>query len=409
MNKNFRRLLSNRIYNDFLLNILASIIYTASTQFIAYPFLSRIVTTSEYGLILTLIGVANAIGVSIGNPLNNTKIILQDEYKNVENKGDFNTILLSGWTLNLILVSIISIIIVGKFSFLNIGLIIISSLVLFRSYFSVAFRLVINYKKNLLSSICAFFGYVFGSLITYLTGVWVFTFIFGELFSCIYIYINSQELIKEKFSISPVFKSTLKKYVFIMLAAVLSTTMMYMDRFFIFPFLGADQVSIYNVSSFLGKTAGIVMSPISGVLLTYYAKESHLTLKQFYSRMGVFILFSVLFYIGILVFGVKITGLLYPTIVEKTIPYINIANLATTIFILGNTIQPTLIRFCNVKWQPIIQVVYLILYLSLGIYGMKYYGLTGFCFAVMISNVIKVIMMILITTFTLKEKKKIER
>ncbi len=415
-----KKALSKSMYKDFVLNIAASVIYTVSTQFIAYPFLSRVVTSAEYGLILTLMGVANAIGVSVGNPLNNTKIILQKEYDDPltagigKAKGDFNLMFVFGALFNLIFVSVLSYVVLGEFSPVIPGLMVISLLVLFRAYYTVTFRLVINYRKYLYSSIFSLAGYLFGALVTGMakqsmpgaSWTWIFVFVFGELFACIFIYFNAGNLFAEKLTAGPLFNTALKKYLFIMSAAVLSTLMIYMDRFFIFPFLGAEQVSVYNVSSFLGKTAGIIMSPISGVLLTYYAKESRLTLKQFAGRMGIFLMFSALFYGGILVAGVRVTGLLYPTIIESTLPFFRIANLATTIFILGNTIQPTLIRFCNVKWQPVVQVIYLIIYLTAGIYGMKYHGLMGFCYAVLAANVVKVLLMTAIVVLTIKGKPK---
>lgn len=394
--------LKNKIYKDFILNIIASIIYTISTQFIAYPFLSRIVSMSEYGMILTLMGIANTFGVAIGNPLNNTKILMHSEYDDLKEKGDFNILFVCGLVFNAIIVFSFGLFFDKINFFVILGLVAVSMLIIFRAYYTVSYRIYIDYKKNLYTSLFAMIGYVFGIILTYITGIWVLTFLSGELFSCLYILRNSKKLINEKFLKSPIFTKTLKKYIFIMSGVILSTAMSYMDRFFVFPILGAKYVSIYNVSSFLGKTAGLIMTPISGVLLTYYAKESFITLKQFYKRLGIFTLFAIVFYIGILSLGMQVTGLLYPTIVRSVLPFFRIANLATTIFILGNTIQPTLIRFCDVKWQPIIQIIYLVIYLILGILGMRSYGLRGFIYAVLIANTTKILIMVYITTLCLK-------
>lgn len=393
------------IIKDFGLNIIASILMTLATQILAYPFLSRIMSSSEYGLLLTVMGVVNAVGVSLGNPLNNTRILLESDYKNSHTNGDYNIIFVICLLVDICVVTTLSMWFLAYEWISIFGCVVISSLVLFRAYYSVSFRIVINYKKILFTSVWALIGYLFGIMITYITDLWVFTFLFGELFSCIYIYFSAS-IVHDKFKVTNLFKRSLKKYSFILSAAILSTVMTYMDRFFIFPFLGSEHVSIYNVASFLGKTAGIVMSPIAGVLLTYYARESRLTLAQFYKRMCLFFGFATFFYLMILLAGLPITGVLYPTLIEGATPFFAIANLATTIFILGNTIQPTLLRFCNVKWQPVIQGVYLLLYFILGIIGMRFYGLRGFCYAVLISNTIKILFMILITTFTLRKNDK---
>lgn len=396
--------LKSGIMKDFMLNIIASLIFTIATQLLAFPYLSRIMSGEEYGLLLTVMGIVNVVGVSLGNPLNNTRILLNSEYERQNLNGDYNLIFVFCVVINIIFVGFISTMILKEFNTIVIGCIIISVLMLFRAYYSASYRIVINYKKNLYSSVFGLLGYILGIVVTHFTGLWVFTFILGELFACIYIYFTAN-IVHDKFQVTSLFKKSTKKYLLIMSAAILATMMTYMDRFFIYPVLGAEQVSIYNVASFLGKTAGIVMIPITGVLLTYYAKEATLTISQFYKRMGLFTLISLMFYLTILLIGIPITRVLYPTLVEDAIPIFSIANLATAIFILGNTIQPTLLRFCSAKWQPFIQGIYVILYLFIGYIGMKSNGLIGFCYAVVIVNIVKIIIMLFIVTLSLQSKK----
>lgn len=402
--KKINQLVKKGIYKDFVLNIVASIIFTLATQIIAYPYLGRIMSKKEYGLLLTVMGIVNAVGVALGNPLNNTRILLEPQYERKHLNGDYNIIFLICVLIDIIAVIPLSFMVLGNEWLSVIGCTIVSVLVLFRAYYSASYRIVINYKKNLYSSIFGLFGYIIGIGLTYITGIWILTFVFGELFSCIYIYFTAS-IVHDKFQITDLFRTSIRKYSLFMFAAILSTMMTYMDRFFIFPILGAEQVSIYNVASFLGKTAGIVMNPIAGVLLTYYAKENKLSLSQFYKRMGIFFSASALFYLGILLLGMPVTRILYPTIADSTAPIFAIANLSTTVFILGNIIQPTLLRFCSAKWQPIIQGIYFAMYIALGIIGMKSNGIAGFCYSVLIVNIVKIIIMMLITTSTLYKKK----
>ncbi|MHB1454440.1 MAG: lipopolysaccharide biosynthesis protein [Saccharofermentanales bacterium] len=404
----FKNIIKNdktRMFKDFTLNIIASIILTIATQIIAYPFLSRIMSIEEYGLLLTIMGIVNAVGVALGNPLNNARILLQHRYEKENLNGDFNIIFMVCALIGAFTVTVLSIIVSKRFDIVIIGCVIISLLILFRSYYSASYRIIINYKKNLLASLWGFAGYGVGICITYFTHLWIFTFIFGELFSCIYIYFTAV-IIHDKIRITSLFRTSFNKYIFIMLAAILVTAATYMDRFFIYPILGAEKVAVFNVASFLGKTAGIVMIPITSVLLTYYAKEKNLTLSQFYKRTGLFFITALLFYLAILCFGVPITRILYPTLANESIPFFAIANLATTVFILGNTLQPTLLRYCDVKWQPIIQVVYFGLYLVVGYLGMIYNGLSGFCYSILIVNVIKIVIMLCIATFSLYRQEK---
>jgi O-antigen/teichoic acid export membrane protein len=388
------------IYKDSFLNIVASLILTIAVQLLAYPFLGRQFSASEYGLILTIMGVVNAVGVSLGNSLNNTRILLQTDYEKRGFNGDFNPIFVGISIVGAITVALIISIVTKKIDVIVIGCIIITTLILIRAYYSASFRININYKKILISNVFGFIGYIFGIIITFFTGYWVFLFIFGELFSCIYI-LKSSQIVRDNFQKTPLFNKSFQKFLYIMSASVLSTMMMYMDRFYIYPFLGAEEVSAYTVASYLGKTAGIIFIPIAGVLLTYYAKEDKITIRDFYKRTSFFVVSSFLLYLGIIVLGIPITKLLYPTIFSNALPYFNIANLAAIVFILGNTIQPTLLRFCDAKWLPITQSIYFLVYLILGYFGMIHFGLLGFCYAILVSNILKIILMLLIVTVSL--------
>lgn len=392
-------------HKDYVLNIISSMCLIMATQLIAYPYLSRIMSGSEYGLLLTIMAIVNAVGVSLGNPLNNTRILQQHEYDQLTLDGDFNLIFLSCALIDIVLVGILTTIILHEFDIRVTGCIFISLLVLFRSYYSAGYRIIIDYKKNLISSIFGFSGYMIGLILTYYTKNWLFTFISGELFACIYIYI-SVNIVHDKLQFTPLIKKTILRYGFFMSAAVMSMIMTYMDRFFLFPFLGAEQVTVFTVASFLGKTAGIIMTPVAAVMLTYYALDEHISIREFYKRTGSHFLLAALFYLITLVIGVPITRLLYPTIIDRALPFFAVANLASIVFILGNTIQPTLLRYCNAKWQPILQGTYLSIYLIFGYFSLKHSGLMGFCYSVLAVNILKILLMLLITTLSLYEQEK---
>lgn len=399
---------SRSIAHDFAINIIASMIYTISTQILVYPFISRLVDASEYGIILTIMGVANATGVALGNPLNNTRILLQSKYSTKNRIGDFNVIFIASLIINIAIVFTSSLFLFKDLGINTLLIVIIAVLIMFRSYYTVAYRLVINYKNYLYSNVFGLLGFIIGILFSPWSKSWTLIFLLGELFSCVFIFFTTKHLIFEGISISDLFRGTFTKYSFIFIAALLSTIMSYMDRFLILSQVGSSQVSIYNVASFLGKTGGIILTPIASVLLTYYAKSSKLSHRDFVKRLLIFVSFAVAFYIGILLFGKTVTGFLYPTLIEDSLPYFFMANLASTIFMFGYTIQPTLLRFCDTRWQPIIQGSYILIYLSLGIFALDRYGLLGFCYAVIIANTIQVAFMLSVVFLTLRKTNEIE-
>lgn len=390
----------NNMFNDFLLNILASLIITIATQILVYPYLSRFLTNEEYGLVLTMMGIVNVIGVSLGNPLNNTRILMQDKYEEDGHIGDYNIIFLILLVINIIATFIISYFVLENINTTVLHCVLISSFILFRAYYSVSFRIKINYWKNLKLSIFCFIGYVIGLVATNITEVWTLTFLIGELFGVFYLIFNSEAL-KEKFELTSLFSLSFKKFVYLFLGSTLAIVITYMDRFYIYPFLGSEQVAIYNVASFLGKTVGIIIIPITGVLLTYYSKESSLSVKMFYKRVSYFFVITTLFYSIIALLGKPIVKILYPTLYSESLPYFYIANLIASVFIFGTTLHPILLRFCHSKWHLIIQSLYFLMYLVFGYLGMVNNGLMGFCASLLFVNIAKVVLMLIVTTYNL--------
>lgn len=388
------------IFKDSMLNIIGSLILTIATQGLAYPLLAKYFSIHEYGTLLTLMGIINTIGVTLGNSLNNTRLLMQSTYNKKGLTGDFNFIFVCILIVGIVLSGLSSIIFLKKFNITIIGCVLITTLIIFRSFYSVGYRLLINYRRMLISNIYGAIGYIIGIIVSIFTNTWVFTFIFGELLASLYI-IRTSHVVNEKFNLTPLFKISLNRYLLIMGAAIITNFMMYMDRFFIFPLLGAEQVSIFTVASFLGKTAGILFNPISAVLLTYYVKENRLTLKKFAHRILFFSIFSFFIYMLIYFVGIPITGIFYPTIIKDATPIFYLANLALIIFILGNTIQPTLLTYCKTKWHLTIQIVYLFIYIVTGYFGINKDGLTGFCIALLISNISRVVLMVLVILRTL--------
>ena len=77
---------------------------------------------------------------------------------------------------------------------------------------------------------------------------------------------------------------TLIKYIILIFTGLSTTLSTYLDRLIIYPLLGGDAVTVYTVASFFGKSLGIVMTPIAGVLLGYYAQRNFImTKKKFWS------------------------------------------------------------------------------------------------------------------------------
>jgi O-antigen/teichoic acid export membrane protein len=274
-----------------------------------------------------------------------------------------------------------------------VGSAVTAALVLWRAYYSASYRIRIDYRKNLLSSVFSVVGYSLGLALARATGQWTLAFITGELFACAYIAFTGH-IVREGTGRTDLMGHTLRKYILLFSGAALGSLSLYMDRLLVYPMLGGTEVSTYTVASFLGKSAGLLMGPIAGVLLTYYAKATTLSRGQFARQVSAMVVTAVSAYALILLIGKPITIALYPTIAASAMPYFAVANLASIAFVAGNMIHPSVLRFCDLKWQPAIQGAYLISYVVLGVLGTHLYGLWGLCWAVLAVNTLRGVGMI---------------
>lgn len=378
---------------DFSTNILASMIVTFTMQILIYPFIARSISLDMYGLILTIMGIVNTIVIALGSTLNNIRLIQNQAYNKLGIKGDFNVILIAISFLGAIAALILIIF------FRNIGLINLIFLIftvilgISKSYYLVDYRLNLNFKYNLFCNVTISTGYIVGLLLFYITKIWVLAFLLGEIFGCIFL-IFTTKIVKEPMKITVIFKQTLTMYLMFILTGAISTVLTYMDRLIIFPLLGGQAVTTFTVASFFGKSIGLIMTPIAGVLLGYYAhKDFKFTLKLFWSINILVLIFSAMFFGISSIISSWFTGLLYPKFIEIAKPYILVANLAAIIGMAGSMTQPAVLKFAPIFWQLIIQIIFGIVYITLGIFMLKFHGITGFCISIMLANTVRLILL----------------
>ncbi|KUK47805.1 MAG: Uncharacterized protein XD74_1599 [Actinobacteria bacterium 66_15] len=376
------------IARDFGLNILASALLTGVTQLLVYPGLSRMIEPSEYGSLLTAMAIVNVIGSSLGGSLNNTRILMQSDYDRQGAIGDYNMIFVM---LAMVTVPLAAAILslTGLARGVNLaGAVIVALLVLWRAYYSASYRIRIDYRKNLVSSAVGVAGYLLGMMLARGTGYWSLAFVAGEFFACLYIAFTGH-IVREGIRRTGLLVPTLRKYGLLFAGTALGALNLYLDRLLVYPMLGASEVTTYVVASFLGKSAGLLMGPVAGVLLTYYAKATTFSRARFLRQLGFMAFSSAAGYLLILLLGKPVTAMLYPTIAESAMPYFAVANLASIVFVAGNMIHPSVLRFCDARWQPALQGGYLLTYIGVGALGAHFAGLWGLCWAVLGVNVIR--------------------
>lgn len=395
------------ISSDFALSITASFISAGVLQLVVYPLLASSFDSSIYGLLLTIMGIVNTIGVSLGNSLNNTRLILKTKYIKKQIVGDFNFILLYANLFGFIAVIIVGLFIFDLSLFIIVLLAILILLLITKTYVSVYFRLKLDFKKLLIGSIIMSIGYLIGGLLGAVLHLWPLAFIFGNFFSIVYILYVSK-FYKEPVSKTEFFNVTLRKYLILVGTSIFTNLLLYMDRVLIFPILGSDSVATYTVASFIGKSIGIVLGPIASVILGYYAKEGFKMSKSKFWKINLLFFIIALMSVPFIYFlSPFITKMLYPSIFDAATPYILVANLAAILGILARMIQPAILKFCPTYWQIIKEIIFGTTYLVLGIFLMRKYGLTGLVITIVVSNILKIIILLLLGNHYLDDKRLI--
>lgn len=372
---------------DFVLNLFASVVSTGILQLVVYPKLALTLGSEGYGQMLTIMGIINVVILSFGNNLCNARIVQQAKYNKKNIIGDFQIIAAISAAVSGIIVLFVNHSF-GLSGIIGIGLLVATILQVLKSYYLVAYRIDINYTKNLFANIFLAIGYLIGAFLTTRYLGWPSVFFLSALFSLIYINITSP-IIKEPIVVTELFGDSTKTVVFLLLSGLIGNVTTYLDRFIIYPILGSGSVSTYSTAAFFAKSISLVLLPITSVLLSYLAAgRVRINGRRFTLVNLLLIVGAVLFLLVSATVGKWITGLLYPTLIADALPYIVLASIGVIISFAGAFTRIVTLAIAPSYWQVILAAIKLVLYLVLGGVLTKSCGLFGLCYAVIVTNVI---------------------
>ena len=394
----------NKKLKDICLNIIASGVMTAALQLIVYPLLGSRFSAATYGEILTIMGLCNILSGTLGNALNNVRLIRNSDYSSQKLVGDFNLLVAIASSSAFLLGFGASFFISGHpLSACLSG--VATAFAVINGYYCVAFRLHLDYRRILICNLLKAIGYALGALMICVNAPWPAAFLTGELFGTVYT-LKASGLISDGFGKTNLFRSTTRVYITLMAGTLISNIATYMDRLFLHPMMGSSAVSIYSVSAVVGKCISIVMIPISGVMLSYFSQDSYvMTRRRFYTQSLVMIGFAAVFTVLLIPVSPIVTRFLYPTIFDSARKYILIANTSAVIGVLGHMLAPAILKFVESYWQIVIATVYCLVYFLLGLTFIRWGGLWGFCWSALLANVSRCLVLLLLG-LRIREKPK---
>lgn len=384
-----------KVTGDFLINILASVIYTFARQIVVFPLLAARLGEADYGTLLTVTGLVNVCTAIVGNSLNNVRLVQNSCYEEQGISGDFNLLCIIGSVAS----AMFSLLLWLLFDYSWLTALLLTAYLLVSNlyqYATVFYRLELNFKRHLIVHVLVSAAYVAAAFVFATQQLWPMVFLIAEGVGLIYVCVTTQ-FYKETFRKTPFFKETSKKMIALILAGLVANLLTYADRIILYPFLGAESVSYYSTAAFFGKSISIVMVPIAGVLLSYFSQKGFSASRKLFVLVnGVSDLFLMVFLVGCWLFAPWFTKLLYPTLYEYAAPYIMLANFGATISIAGNMAQPMIIKCCSTRWLLIPQAVYAASYLLFSLWLLPLHGLLGFCWATILSNTVRLAILYII-------------
>lgn len=392
-----------RLLNDFLYSMVASALPILVLQFVILPLTANSIGSIEYGLLIALISWVNMFSITLGNVLNNIRLIENDFYKKKDIKGDFNIILFIFVIINIVLVTIGLIYLNESANLLNLLLLVLTSVfLLIKGYLIVGFRLKLRFDLILVDSAIILIGYIVGYVLFKITGEWSFIYLISSILSLSYIILKTN-LINEPFRRTLNFKNISRKTTLLLISVLLNSITIYLDKIMLLPLLGGTAVTIYYISSIMGKTFSLILNPISNVILSYLSRMSTLKDKLFSSMLIVSLVIGGISYFIVLYISEIILEIIYPDYVIQAMVYLPVTILTAIILSITGVLNPIILKFMHTKWQVYINSIYLMFYIILSLTLLNKYGLIGFCYGLLIAAIIKLILVISVYNFSTKK------
>lgn len=377
-----------KVIKDLFLSVLAYALSAVALTFVVQPAMSRIVDDEVYGRFLTLLSVIRLlVGVFITS-LANLRMLRERDYAQKGVKGDFNFQLLLSMALSSVILIVVLYIYQSRSILEYVLCIITMLLIMVHDYFSVYYRVVIQYSKLVLDNILIVVGYGIGLLIYYfVTPVWQIVIIGGYVCGTLYVLFTSPYC-RETAKRTPLYGETLKKHGQMSTSMLLRDSINYCDRLLIYPILGGGQVSIYSAASVVGKVIQLVSTPVQRVLLSYIVRRNTVDKKDLKKVLLLSVPLFVVAYAGLYLVGRILLPIMYPQYAEAAAGILWIILMAiifNTVAAMFNTI---LMRFDKMSIQIWIPLARLVCYLSCALPLVGAFGLMGFCWGYLTSAVV---------------------
>lgn len=374
-------------FNDSLWSIAGLMLMNLAAQFCVYPAWSSRLGSEAYGNVIYLMSLLNIWAVSMGGAANYTLVV---QHKTSQGCAAFCNWSMAWGSLAAAVYGLV-VAVSSKLSGAECLLFAVLAVVtMWRYYADVEYRLSLNFKGYFCYYLAITCGYMLGVGLFMATGLWPIALLPGEIAGCIFVWLRGS-LLHQGISRRGADFRTIAKMLTALLCSNLASNLIFnADRLLLRLLLDGATVTTYYLASLLGKTAALITTPLSSVLISYLMLYEGKLSGKFLGILTALSATAIVVGIGMCTFASRILiPVLYPAEYAVCAPYFFIGNLAQVLYFVGNILTVVLLRFAKARNQVYINVVYSAVFLLLCIPGTLYGGFDGFCIALSVTCAIR--------------------
>ena len=375
--------------SDSILTISALVIMNCVAQFVIYPLWSRVFGDEQYGNIIYVMSLVNTFAVSMGVSANYARMV--ESAKRTTCNGDYNGILSACSVIAGVLCFGIML-----FSDLNMSTAeivlaaILAVLTMWRFYADVEYRLSLNFKGYFLYYMVISIGYGIGAFLFLQTKLWPLALIPGEVLGLLLVYIKGGLFRTKPFERSDAFLANVKYTGVLTTSNVIDNLIFNGDRLLLQIALNGASVTLYYLASLVGKTMSLISTPLNSVIMGYLARyKGEFNRKTFFLILAGTVIAILLATVATVLGSHILISILYADSYAGVKDYFIIANLTQVIYFTTNVVTTILLRFAKVNFTLVVNSLYGVAFVLLCVPAAFLYGVDGFCFALLLVNIIR--------------------
>ena len=379
-----RRSFLRRVMGDSIWSIAGLMLMNLAAQFAVYPLWNRRLGNESYGHILFLLSAMNILAVSMGTACNYGRMKESAERET----GNRTYLRVLAWAS---LAAVPYMIVASLLSGAGMSpaetalLVLLTVATMWRFYADVGYRLTLNYRGFFLYYLTVSLGYGVGVALFLRTGLWPLALLPGELAGLCLVLLRGHVLRPEPEREPEAVARRVTRVILTLFATeVINNLIFNGDRVLLNALLDGTAVSLYYQASLLGKTMALIATPLNSVLIGYLSRYEGGLDRRLMKRIAAASLAALAVVTAACTLAAHLLiQLLYPQNYALVRGYFPVANLAQVAYFISGIVATVLLRYCRIRYQLYINLVYAGLFLGLCLPAALLRGLDGFCLALL--------------------------